>query len=139
MQPEFCIFDGDEPLRIPYATEEEVLDFANRVREAGGANALEALLPSEPGNPESCLIANALNFGCSVDAVGASEEHDGESEWVMFLPANMPDEAREKIAATTGCTLDGNGNLELPRLIGNAAHAFDWHYRHSGWVNWYAT
>jgi hypothetical protein len=55
---------------VPVATEEELLDFANRWRAAGSAEALPALVPSDPVNTESCLIANALNFDCAVDAAG---------------------------------------------------------------------
>jgi hypothetical protein len=39
------------------ATLQETLDFANKVREAGGADALDALMPSSPQEPGACLIA----------------------------------------------------------------------------------
>lgn len=45
---------------------DELLAFCNRVRAAGGAKQLDALLPGDRGNPDSCLIARNLNFACSV-------------------------------------------------------------------------
>lgn len=52
----------DTPHTMECLTEEELLEFANKIREAGGAELIEALLPSRPNDPSSCLIANALNF-----------------------------------------------------------------------------
>lgn len=106
------------------ATEEELLEFVNKGRAAGGANVLEALLPSRPKNPSSCLIANALNFGCTVNGSGA--------QWFMHLPKMKLDRA-QKIADALGCPLHGNYDdedegfygIELPIHITNAAKAFD--------------
>lgn len=46
----------------------ELTKFANKVREAGGGNPLDALMPAVPGNSERCLIAKNLNFNCFVDS-----------------------------------------------------------------------
>ena len=115
------------------ATEQELLDFCNRVREAGGANILEELLPSIPGQGYECLIANALNFGCRVWPVG--RRMDGLfSEWHMQLPDNITSEQAEAIAGAVGNPVirtkpDQWGQeppyVVLPEHIGNAAHAFD--------------
>jgi hypothetical protein len=51
---------------IEFATEAELLEFANKIREAGGANPLDALMPSTPSDSKACLIAQALNFSCVV-------------------------------------------------------------------------
>lgn len=118
------------------ATEEELLEFCNKVREAGGANVLEALLPSEVNMPSACLIANALNFGCSVrgfykegDKDNFHPDGDGSYLWGMYFPRNMTDEAIEKVAAAVDCRIDrgwdGERVMVLPKHIGNAAAAFD--------------
>lgn len=79
------------------ATEKELLDFANAIRKAGGANVIEALLPSEKGNSEACLIANALNFSCTVGGGLSVDRYnnqfpplaDGGWPWFMTFPDNM--------------------------------------------------
>jgi hypothetical protein len=136
---------------IEYASEDDLLDFANRLRAAGGANVLEALLPSVPEEPTACLIANALNFSSSVSP--ASEDHyddrNGESSWVMTLPVNTSTTQLEAIAAVIGSPPREShdvfgGDLSapigycftLPRLIGNAAQAFD---NRKGWTTKYNT
>lgn len=111
----------DAPAReqVPVATEAELLEFVNRARAAGGANVLEALLPSVPSDPEFCLIANGLNFGCRVDSVN--------DDWAMILP-RMPLERAQAIADALGCELDTDSvewEIRLPEHIGNAAEAFD--------------
>lgn len=131
----------------PVATEEELLEFVNKGRAAGGANILEALLPSTPSDRNNCLIANALNFNCEVDVI---KYHDdiGETTWAMILPPNIGEDRAKSIAEALECELSvvrsvyevGLGytdtpcefdypNAEvriiLPRHIGNAAAAFD--------------
>ncbi len=115
---------------VEIATEEELLEFCNRVREAGGADILEALLPSRPGNAHECLIANALNFGCSVRPVG--EKRNGLfDKWKMDLPSNLTDEQAAAISEVVGSPVVGRRysgvyrHVDLPPHIGNAAHAFD--------------
>jgi hypothetical protein len=119
-----------QPHRV--ATEKELLEFANALRKAGGANALEALLPSKVGNSERCLIANALNFGCSVDASGEGYP-DGVWKWEMEFPDSMSNEQIKAIASQVPGRLISNDygggekryTLLLPKHIGNAAYAFD--------------
>jgi hypothetical protein len=139
-------------VEVPYATEDELLTFANQVRESGGGDQVSALMPSLPNMPNTCLIANALNFQSTV--IGASkawmvnsygEQQDlvrntvgapiGDFPWGMYfgrspegnsLRESVVEGLRERgvyvkrIYADT----DGHGIL-LPRLIGNAAQAFD--------------
>lgn len=116
------------------ATEQELLDFANAIRKAGGANVIEALLPSKTSDPKSCLIANALNFSCYVDAGPDTKLFaSGQYRWFMYLPENMSIErARDIAKAVPGIRLrhidDGFGTslaFSLPEHIGNAAAAFD--------------
>ncbi len=57
------------------ASFEELLDFANKVRAAGGGNPLDALMPAVPEDPSQCLIAKNLNFNCVVDGGPARHQH----------------------------------------------------------------
>lgn len=135
--PEFIDINGvgDYPESIPYATEEEVLDFANRLRKIGGAEVIEAFFPSNPGSASSCLIANALNFGCSVAPGPSGRNADGSIRpeyqyWCMDFPYHMYGAEVERIAEEMGCEVQRlayteTHQMRLPRLIGNAAHAFD--------------
>ena len=86
---------SDESVRS-VATEEELLDFANKIRAAGGANVLEALLPSTPQDPHACLIANALNFGCRVDGLNSDQ-------WHMELPGSFDFAKAKAIADSVEC------------------------------------
>lgn len=134
---------------MPYATEAELLEFANAVRQAGGANIIEALLPGEPQVAKACLIANALNFSCGVSPNGRTNEH-GEAVWVMRMPANISFKRTQEIAKALGLQAEQylprdsmwragrrapsrRSRIILPRLIGNTAAAFD-AYWHKGWV-----
>lgn len=121
-------FDGMqlEPHSVEVATEAELLEFANKVRAAGGANILDALLPSEPSDPRACLIANALNFSCEVRSIGSWPDGVRETYWGMYFPYNMSNADRSRISEATGCPIDNfYAALKLPRHIGNAAAAFD--------------
>lgn len=137
---------------ISVATEEELLEFVNRGRAVGGANILEALLPSKPGETQSCLIANALNFGCEV--YGAPDDVKGFSSvtWAMYLPENMEEKDALAIARALDCeymaprhdATEHEGHKQciiLPEHIGNAAAAFDEgaafrEYRAPGFEDW---
>lgn len=126
-----------QPLELPVATEQELLEFCNRVREAGGAEVLEALLPSRQGNANSCLIATSLNFGCSVgpnhdtklDVEDYKYSNYAYGEWHMRLPVGMEQERMEKIAEAAGGELHSEHYyypyVVLPEHIGHAAGAFD--------------
>lgn len=122
------IYLPDEGVTVQVATEQELLDFANVVRESGGADPIPALLPSYPQNPHACLIANALNFGCSVlpsRTVDSTDAETGEDiaieGWSMQVDS---DELAEAIAVAIGTKSDGL-YVHLPEHIGNAAAAFD--------------
>lgn len=129
------------------ATEEELLAFANSIRQAGGAGVLDALLPSVQGNQHKCLIANALNFGCEVvpawDALDITMDEgkfkSGASKWIMRLPDNLTQAQRDGLNKVKGVNLrhfhedslypsvndEDFYYLTLPEPIGNAADAFD--------------
>lgn len=110
--------------KLEYASEEEVLEFANSVRKAGGGEALPALLPAKAQDSYSCLIAKALNFHCRIeitDEVFVS----GDYQWIMRVDS---DELARKIA--NHCHLrtkrDDDGlTVKLPKRIGNVAAVFD--------------
>jgi len=61
------------------ATLDQLKDFANKVREAGGGNPLDALMPAVPSDIDQCLIAKNLNFNCKVNTDGPHED------WIMVL------------------------------------------------------
>lgn len=119
-----------------YATEEELLAFANKLRAAGAADPLDALLPGKRGKGEACLIANACNFGCEVSPCGGW--------WGMFFPHNVSRERIDALATAVDCEVLENFSLHpelathyirLPEKIGNTAHAFDLLF---GWTAKYA-
>lgn len=94
-----------------YAQEQEVLDFARALREAGNADTLDALMPSQQNNSESCLIANALNFKSAVlplrddpsqgiFSVPPAAFDDQSVQWVMVLPNDVD---ATKLGAAVGC------------------------------------
>lgn len=121
------------------ATPEELLAFANRVREAGGADVLEGLLPSRPGAAHICLLANALNFSSEIFPTNDPPPEGGRCHWVMRLPYETTQAQAKKIAKAVGSKLHHNKRshdfhwtsfeplywVELPAEIGNAADAFD--------------
>lgn len=121
---------------FPVATEQELLEFVNKAREAGGADVLQALLPSRPTDAEKCLIANGLNFGCQVTGFDNADEYAGKDGyryvWAMHLPGNVSDSKASSIAEALDLeVLDVVGESggpvvgPLPPHIGNAADAFD--------------
>lgn len=136
--PSYTDEDGG---RIQYCTEEELLEFANKLREAGGADVIEAFMPSIPEDETACLLATALNFRCSV---GPPAPYSHGQRWVMRLPARTSRKKAERMAAAVDCEVveareayyTGSWpdrvrrtrpryHIVLPRLIANAARAFD--------------
>lgn len=113
------------------ATATELLSFCNRVREAGGADPLPALLESLPGSPRACLIARGLNFNCAVYPAWSDESPHGAIGWVMGLDPDLTPEQRDKIAAVCGYPARHEFSdadawvVDLPPEIGLAARAFD--------------
>lgn len=111
----------------PRATLEELLVFANAVREAGGGNPLDALMPAVPEDASQCLIAKNLNFNCTVAPGGP------DGEWCMGFGGNQ--ELRNRIAESLDLaiwdyqppTLTGSSQyfVILPPEIGQVANDFD--------------
>lgn len=137
-----------QDLMVPVATHEELLEYANRVRELGGADTLDALLPSKPVDAKACLIAQAVNFESSVVPDDSFHE-SGSQRWYMVpwrgndaQSDELARELAEKLDAETGVVNVLNGKqiqgpygpisdrservgVLLPEEIGNAAMAFD--------------
>jgi len=96
----------------------EVIDFANKVRKAGGGNIIDSLMPSTPEQSDSCLIANALNFDCTI-------EPNSDDTWSMIIDDV---DTGEKIAEKLGLDYNHHGDsieIILPKKIGLVAKAFD--------------
>jgi hypothetical protein len=116
---------------VDVATSEELIEFVNRGRQAGGADVLDALLPSRPLQPHACLIANALNFGCEVACqYDMKKGHilrwpSGAWIWRMTLPFNTPRAKTMLVAEAMDLPVVEDYHLGLPEHIGNAARAFD--------------
>jgi hypothetical protein len=111
------------------ATEPEVLAFCNRAREFGGAELLKALLPSDPSEPNSCLIARAMNFGCCVRPADFAEDHDIQASTFYQRTWVMVSDNAETLANAMGLRYSAEDKgMVLPPEIGNAAWAFDMRY-----------
>lgn len=142
------LWNGSNHINIKFIEErasvQEVIEFANTVREAGGGNIISELMPSDPNEPDSCLIANALNFNCSIrpdeDVVEVEDlwsyENEYEeggadllyhSEWCMFVEN---EELAQKISNAIGTkyvvapVIESYG-VVLPDEIAYVAIAFD--------------
>jgi hypothetical protein len=116
------------------ASIEQVVNFANAVREAGGGSLIEELLPSVPEEPNSCLVANALNFDCDVNShagvwymeiyesekgIDIAEQLDLEYDAPKYLDYVDDETGKEHYAYEGGC------EIYLPEEIGLVAEAFD--------------
>jgi hypothetical protein len=102
------------------ATLEETLDFCNQVREAGGANPLDALMPAVPEDSHDCLIARNLNFSCEVGCYPTKINGKGHIEarsavWVMRVEDS---EVRRRIAAKLDLALVTVYEYELAQREG---------------------
>lgn len=115
------IVRGDGRTRTePRLEIDQVLDVCNRVRKAGGAEPLAALMPGVPELERECLIAVNLNFDSMVmpsTAAGDATTRttiwsypDGEKAWFMVLgaPERAQPQHREsvKLAQEIGKALD---------------------------------
>lgn len=125
------------------ATEQEVLEFCNAVRKAGGGSAIQGLFPSIPQKTTQCLIAKGLNFGCAVGPYEGGMEHPDaplanmesedvrgaagldEAPWVV----EFDDPAVARRVATEldlfGGYAGANGMVVLPDRIAAVASTFD--------------
>lgn len=116
----------------PRATLDELLEFCNKVREAGGGDVLNELLPGVPYLDNACLIARNLNFSCRVSGgfmrniSWRAQYDDHEMKWFMFVSDS---EVRRKIADALDLPIDETlsrmPGILLPKEIGRAAAAFD--------------
>lgn len=105
------------------ASLEETLEFANKVREAGGGNPLDALCPAVPEDPNQCLIAKNLNFNCEVTPGDRLEW--GTNSWLMILTDK---DIRDRIAKDLRLGKRNRGDeyaVILPPKIGQVADDFD--------------
>lgn len=120
------------------ATLDELFEFANKVREAGGGNPLDALMPAVPEDMSQCLIAKNLNFNCGVNSHRTSA--DGSPVRLRWHMSVADEETRDKIAEALGLEkYDGYEESEdelgdylalpygvvLPERIGQVAKDFD--------------
>ena len=119
---------------VPVATQEELLEFCNKFRQAGGGDPITALLPGVQMDAEACLIASNMNFNCFVDGLW-----DDENTWTIDLDrwdenghderfTNDQIEAMSKVIGRP--PREHKEELDvlswiLPAHIGNAADAFD--------------
>jgi hypothetical protein len=116
----------------------DVLDFCNIVREAGGANPLDSLMPAVPEDTHKCLIARNLNFSCEVMP---TKGHDNISWWAMYL---NDEETRDQIVealrkryptnnfqTTDRPSLNRSYGFFLPPELAAVAYEFDqWSVSH---------
>lgn len=103
------------------ASIDSVIKFANAIRSAGGGNLIDSLMPSEPQNSNSCLIANALNFDCEVNGTNGMwhmEVEDGYLGKEIATKLNLDYHYDEECYAAV-C------QINLPKEIGYVAEAFD--------------
>jgi hypothetical protein len=116
---------------------EELLEFANGVREAGGGNPLDALMPAVPEDASQCLIAKNLNFNCTVGSVGS----DGSSWYMAVTDKAIRNRIAERFGLKKINVLDDVGlydeeahntytkipvyAVRLPDHIGQVASDFD--------------
>lgn len=78
----------------PRATLDELLEFCQAVRKAGGGNPLDALMPAVPQDQSQCLIAKNLNFNCEVYPIktGLTPER-----WIMWTAREIRDSIAEEL------------------------------------------
>jgi hypothetical protein len=108
------------------ASLDELRDFCNRVRQAGGAKEIDDLMPAVPGQTEACLIAKALNFSCQVGALIDPDDYPKDPEaWAMQV---RDEELAHKISKE--CKLpvidkDEYYEVVLPKKIYRVAQIYD--------------
>lgn len=127
---------------VKRASLDELKEFANKVRAAGGGNPLDALMPSVPEDGSQCLIAKNLNFNCAVYGLDSDTEErsDGGSHWHMVVESK---DLRDQIADTLGLAkvdheeylgwdaktkeekYEMKYGIRLPEEIGEVAAEFD--------------
>jgi len=119
---------------IKRASFQELLEFANRVREAGQGEFISALMPAIPQAAKSCLIAKNLNFGCEISPLDLHNpfinsfdpsDESNKYTWGMFVDD-------EKLAKSIGKAMNlpvrtGRNKwiIALPEEIAQVARDFD--------------
>lgn len=119
------------------ASLEELLEFANAVREAGGGNPLDALMPAVPEDAKQCLIARNLNFNCTVRGADGVYLKNGKAipsdndTWIMYISDERIVRAvakklnLKKVYYERWNEVDHPVGVLLPRRIGRIAYEFD--------------
>lgn len=115
------------------ATFDELLEFANKVREAGGGNPLDALMPAVPEDPSQCLIAKNLNFNCQVDGgpgawANVIEGEATSGDWYMSTDKDVRDRIAEALNLPKVTWKDPSivyYAVQLPDAIAQIAADFD--------------
>lgn len=105
---------SDDIIR-PVATADELMAFCNKVREAGGANVIDAFFPAYPEDAGACLIAQSLNFDCVVACINP----DHTEAWGKILGPEYP--VRYELRPGEG--VRGYKYLRYPD--GSSVHALD--------------
>lgn len=113
------------------------IDLANLVRNVGGFDPLDDLVPGIPNDSENCVLANTFNCSCLVGAPsGSSRYDDGSYAWhVGFEEEKYADalalELGEQVASEYSGNDYGESNniplfsVKLPQLVGEIAAKFD--------------
>lgn len=102
---------------------DEIIEFANLVRKAGGGNIINDLMPSSPEQPNSCLLANALNFDCCVNGGGEMWYMEvDEEDLAIKISEAIGTEYTDDIGYSDGRIIY---KITLPVNIGYVAAAFD--------------
>jgi hypothetical protein len=115
-----CIPDRHFEAIAERASINEIIHFANTVREAGGGDIIDELLISYPEDSSSCLLANALNFNCCVQRNNYIWQMEVDSE---ELAENIANAIETSYSSSNG--IDKEFCVELPYEIGMVAQAFD--------------
>src|ERR1044072_7373522 len=140
------MFELEEKPPFTWASREELFQFCNDVRHAGGGTMIHQLMPGITNEPKSCLIAENLNFDCYVVPLREPvtgqlvEVGNGEvdmygyplSRWAMYgvdniTALNIARDLGLRLVVGKGMMYSGGPAIaiELPVEIGNAALAFD--------------
>jgi len=98
-------------------SKQELFEFANAIREAGGGNSLDALLPGEPSDSSKCLIARNLNFGCEI------RWDERVDLWYIKIPKGA--EIIDKLVDRLGLGRRSKVSVWLPEGVGEYANDFD--------------
>lgn len=107
---------------IEPASLETVLEFCNDIRNWGGGNPLDALLPAVPGHSESCLIARNLNFSCAVEPI---EVHRDPENWIMTTDYEVVRNVLDKNNGKWDIEENSDTSFLIPPDIAAVAIEFD--------------